>query len=826
MADEPTTDPPAPSLSDLASAIVAEQLKPENLEKLRKHEQNVALEKAKDHDQYAWETVKWFLQEATRVIIGATDFSEELLNPLAKGAIDSLLHGGEGGKRVDANSGDLLLQRLAGSSTTIEPGTRGAARYLSIFLNEQVEAWLRGVAVEVITEFMPKVAGIGGGVETVQHLQEIIEGALGGSRMIRRVLQPFISATAITPAQWHVNKTYRPELLSPADAIRQFLRGRWTDAKMREEIARQGFSDDRIDALINAQRKIFSPSDVRTFVERQHWTHDQGLQHLRDQGYDQDTATDVLRLEGLRIFESHEASEASAIITAYAARDIERGDFVGLLDTYIEVPTQRALYEELGELRRQLNIRHLSSAQTATAVRAGILAYPDYRRALAREGYTDEAVTVLELLLRHEIDEKTSIEKHRQQLEAERAREKALRDEAAAARKTEIERDRALKRRGPLSDLERAAVRGLIPFARVEEVLREDYDVDTVEILVSLMEEDRQKYLAQLAAADEARKRAARRNIDVGDLEAAVLANLIPIEEYQQRLQQLRFDPADAQLLAAVLQARKADQDAAKRKRDEAELAAKRRRIDLGRFERLVRLGARSMADYDALLADLQFDEPSRAAMRDLLNLEIAKDRQADEARAAAEARLRAKGLSLEQFRRAVVLGLKTVDQFNTFLVQQGFTADAVATLVADARLAVTDAAAARARRAATPARSEEPALPLSTIARAARLGLIPVDLYQARLREAGYSDDDIAIDMELLAVEIADVQARRARRDELAAETGERGLSLAQMEQAVKKGQAAVDDYRARAVSLNYGADDVELLVALLEDELGAAGG
>src|ERR1041384_1712718 len=206
MAQEPTTETPAPSLTELASNIVAEQLSPVNLDKLRKHAQNTALEQRKDDDEYRWQTSKWMFEEVTKRIIEATDFSEDLLNPLAKGAIESLVSAGKSTRRVGSNSGDLLLQKIAGSATSVEPGTEGAARYLTIFLNESVEAWLRGVAVEVVTEFMPKIAGIGGGVETVQRLQEIIESALGGSRMIRRVLQPFISATAITPAQWHVNK--------------------------------------------------------------------------------------------------------------------------------------------------------------------------------------------------------------------------------------------------------------------------------------------------------------------------------------------------------------------------------------------------------------------------------------------------------------------------------------------------------------------------------------------------------------------------------------------------------------------------------------------
>jgi hypothetical protein len=53
---------------------------------------------------------------------------------------------------------------------------------------------------------------------------------------------------------------------------------------------------------------------------------------------------------------------------------------------------------------------------------------------------------------------------------------------------------------------------------------------------------------------------------------------------------------------------------------------------------------------------------------------------------------------------------------------------------------------------------------PLSDVRRAARLGLIPVDRLLRSPAAAGYTDDDIAIESDLLAAEIADVAARQGR--------------------------------------------------------------
>jgi hypothetical protein len=123
--------------------------------------------------------------------------------------------------------------------------------------------------------------------------------------------------------------------------------------------------------------------------------------------------------------------------------------------------------------------------------------------------------------------------------------------------------------------------------------------------------------------------------------------------------------------------ARQADLDRARAKRREADEAAAHRSIDLGRFEQLVRHGVRTLAQYDALLASLGFDEAARAGMRELLSLKVADDATARRLRAEAATKPAAPGLTLEQVRRAVLLGVQTVDQFESYLLARRYTVDA-----------------------------------------------------------------------------------------------------------------------------------------------------
>jgi hypothetical protein len=630
-----------------------------------------------------------------------------------------------------------------------------------------------------------------------------------------------VDVAAATPMRWKVNKQYRPTLLSPAQAIRQAYRGNWDWADVQEICEREGYSDAAISALINEQRKFQSVADVRQLVTRGEWTSDRGLQHLRDQGYDEDSATLALRIEGLRRIEQHEASIASAALSAFVARDIDDATFDGVLKTSIGPPAERALLSELGRIRRELNVKQLSSGDVRAAVKVGILAVADYRGWLERQGYADDDVLTLELLLRAEMDEDFKADQARAEALEQRAAAQAAKDDAARKRRADVDAERALHARGSIGDLSRAVVRGLIPIARLEEVLTAQYDADTVGILVGLAEADRQVYLANQAKADAARQTAARRRIDVGALEQAVYEGVVPIDRFRAQLDALNFDPADADILTATLAAKLADRQAAEAARREADVRAAAKQIDLGRFEQLVRRGVRTLAEYAALLQALGFDDAARAAMGELLELKIADDRAAEQARRDAAARDAAKGLTLEQLRRGVVLGLASSADYERFLVTNGFTADAIAVLMGELRDDVTQAEAARRRRDEAEADRGNRALPLSILARAARLGVVPIDVYRQRLTDDGYSPDDVAIEMDLLTAEIADAQAVRAQQAAADAAPASPGLSLAQLERGVKAGTTSLEAYSARAIALGLDLDAVRTLTRIVGDEL-----
>lgn len=715
--------------------------------------------------------------------------------------------------------GRALMNQIRGGSGPIAPSDEAAAKYVNAMATVALEDWFKGWFFEVLSSLVPQLDV--GKIEAYGALGDKVSNVLGLGRISNRVLRPIVDASIVTPLEWKTNKTYQPRLLSPSEAARQVARGRWTTEQGVEELARQGYSAERIEAIFNGQRRFFSAADVRTFVNREHWTRDQGIQQLRDNGYDETAALDALRLEGLRRIDQLEDQLASAIVAAYADRRIDRAQFGGLLNDAVGVASERSFLTELGEMRRTLNVKRLSLAQVEAMVKSGVASVLDYREAARRDGYPEQDVLMLELQLRYELDKQSDVEELRRRATEDRALEAERKAAAAAARRAEIEAERARDARGPIAKLEQAVIRGLIPLSRVEEVLRAEYDADTVAILLDLVEDKRADYVAQQERAARAETGARERGLNLSELRAALFAGVITIGEFRARLGQLGLSPDDAEVLTATAAGDLTARNEVSARRLAAGAAAQRRRIDLTRFETLVRRGARTMVQYDALLADLGFDDVDRAALVDLLQLTIADDAAARAERERAAAQLEERGLSLEQFERAVVLGVKSLDEYSRFLLEQDFTADAQIALVALLRDRVDEANAARARRHATTDDDGGLALSLATVRRAARLGVITPDAYADRLARQGYAPDDIAIDLELLLLEIADVQAARAKRDAAERAAAERQLSLVDVERAVKRGLQPIEAYRARAAELGFAGDDLDLLVALLVDEV-----
>jgi len=752
------------------------------------------------------------------------------------------------GKATDVSAtgqavGETFMAALRPAAGDLQPGDAGATRLISEIASFTLKSWFEGVLLEY-TE------SIGGLVHPIEHAGELgreLIDAMGFGRLARVALRPLAQIGIATPLEWDLHKTYRPTLLSEASVIRQGFRGKWDWADVEEVLQRKGYSDAAINALINEQQKFLDTADLATMVWLELLPLADAQQTLVDQGWDNQTASKHFNVQKIKAEDAIHRQLATDAIAAYVDRRIDDQKLSDTLAVTITGQHERDLLTTVARGKRALNAKFLSAPQVADMVKVGILGFTDYRDALAREGYDEAAGAALELLLRHTIDTKTSLDHLKAQQAAERAQAKA---DAAAARKAKEDAaaaKAALARQGSIAEIKAAVVRGLIPIARYEQILTPRYDADTVQAMLTLAEQDRATYVASQQKAADAAKRVDTSRLNLSQLRAAVLTHVLTLDQFQAMLTASALDAADVQILADTLKQQLADRTAADAKRTAAAQRSATTAVPLATMEALVRAGHRSLAEFDAYLVALGEDDAARAAIEDLLQVKIASDQAAAATRANANAVLGSRGLSLDQFRRAVVLGVKSPQDYSAFLVQQKFSADAVSVLVADATDAATQAAAVRARRSTAKVVPGSLRLSLTTIARAARLGLVTIDAYAQRLTADGYTDEDVALDVDLLTVEIAQTAAAReaggkdlqqwqsdvlqtltdaqTRALQIDAQLKAKQLSLATLEAAVKAGERTIDDYVSTLESQGFDAADAELQAALLEQKIAAKG-
>jgi hypothetical protein len=95
------------------------------------------------------------------------------------------------------------------------------------------------------------------------------------------------------------------------------------------------------------------------------------------------------------------------------------------------------------------------------------------------------------------------------------------------------------------------------------------------------------------------------------------------------------------------------------------------------------------------------------------------------------------------------------------------------------------------------------------------------VNDYRARALDLGYTAADAETLVGTLEAEIATLDDASRRRVTIDGELAARTLSLGQLEDAVKAGAITLDAYEQQLEAWGYGADDAQLLAALLADAL-----
>jgi len=713
--------------------------------------------------------------------------------------------------------GDSTIRALfpkfdATATTDLEPSTDAAKEWLGFIMQFSMEGWLADVVGEVTS------AGI---FEKFGELDDVVSGNMGLGRLSRRALSPAVDTFIVTPLEQKLNKQVRPKLLSPAQAVSQFWQKRLTKEQLEEELARQGFSTSRIDALINEAERSYSIGDAIMLYLKGYWTHDDTVRWLELRSCSNATAVGLIEIERVKAVESEKEKFAAATVQAYVNRDIDQETFRSMLDTANIHPDVKQFMILTAGLRREFNVKKLSMSEAEQAVKRGFWTIRQFTDYLKDQGMSDDDVLTKQLLLQDEIRLDVDAQKKRDAAEKERAAEKAARKAEALRRQQELEAQRAHKEL-TLAQVETAFVRGRITSDQYADFLRgEKFVPADVQLLLDLATGNRADFIEaerRRAATDQ---KLSATSLTSQQLQQAVELGDLTLTDWRRILVQQGIPEEDIGILEHELMVTLQERQDAQKRRAQVQAGLAKKELNLDQFERAVRRGLKSMAEYKAFLLSAGYGPEDQGVLAGLLQASIDDEVAAQRKRAEVEAALKNKRISLSDMERAVRRKLRPIGDYRQLLQASGLVARDVDTLVDLLADTIAEDDAERQRKAEIEARLGTKRLALSDAARAVRLGLAPLSLYQGALDREGLPPEDQAVMMSLLASDVNDAAAAKAARVAAEEQTKNKPAPLAEVAKAVRQGFRSIGEYKSALQRAGFAPDAVDLQATLLQDEV-----
>lgn len=303
----------------------------------------------------------------------------------------------------------------AGERITPMSGVRAAARFSGLAINF-------GTATGIIATL--------GGLAPFVHLDEIREIGeevaknLGLGRLQRLALAPIVQILLAEPYKWFINEIARPTQFKLGDVINPFSGALMPADLIWTSLAREGYSDNKITALLELHRKKLTESDLSTLFAAGHIDTATLQQRLQRLGYSDTDSQDKAEADRLDKVRTYYEELRSAAVQAYADGHIPRDELQGIVNGLPLTDEDKAYIMLAADYKRKVPTKHLTTAQLEKAFEVGIIDLADYTNALTTLGYSDADQSTLLLLTLLALDK---------QKEAAAAKAAAAAAKAAAA---------------------------------------------------------------------------------------------------------------------------------------------------------------------------------------------------------------------------------------------------------------------------------------------------------------------------------------------------------------------------------------------------------
>jgi len=815
------------------------------------------------------QVVAWFLRlmfkvwansEGTTSQIAATAVSGIFRTPISAAQLGQV-----GSSNAGAGIGNGLFDTITNSlgagftganAKPLSPSEAGAEQFINRSIDMAVEGWLQDWVSETFSL---------GYVKDLGKLKESIERSLGLGRLARRVLGPPVKVLVEDPLTWLLNSTYLPTQLSQGVAVKEYVRGQIDLEQLTKILSYVGVGPDQIPALVNDARPHLGAAQLVELVNGGAIDQSAAIQELQNAGYDNTTANLVWQAEQFSRQRALALQYVAAAEAAMVARKLDTAAFDAVVDGLTVqsgsmglgtgdvvftastftcfTATEAALIKATAVFKRNAAKQLVPLGQALQLFEAGLIGLDDYHRLLVLHGYPDGEATAdqwnanVDAAIGNDLGTpwidlwelwafgKAQAANTAAQAKANAAKAKAI----AAATKLAAAQAKAAAAAADseakgvsIAKYETLVLDGLKTIQEYQTFLTgKGLSADNVAAFTTVLQQKLNAAGAAGAATGQVIAGSKAKALNVSQLAAAAKQGFVSIDQYVADLEALGYSASDAQLLGEVLKneisaaAVKAQTSAA------AAAALGDRHVSLAQEENAVLLGIQTPEQYEAMLQAAGFAPEDQAILVGALKARLATTQAAAAKKAAAAGVPGTKPLNLAELERAVRAGIKTPADYQTALVDAGYTPDAVQSLMSLLQLVINNDAHVAAATGKSSGLLTSGGLSLADIRTAVKLGVVPIATYDSALQAAGLGNADAAVLHASLAAQLSAAASTTAAVKRVNGLLAGHGETLGDLENQVLSGSMSIPSFQASLAGAGVTASDVAGLTALVQDKL-----
>jgi hypothetical protein len=275
---------------------------------------------------------------------------------------------------------DTLMQEFQGlNAITPQNGQHAARRFTGLMINF-------GTATGVLATLSGLVPFIH--LDDIREIGEQVAQNLGLGRLGRQVLRPIVQILIEEPYKWFINQQYRPTIFSAADCVNPYTNQTLSADQMHADLALQGYSNDRIKALIELHQKKLSENDYFYLWQMGLKQGTDFVAYLQKLGYSADDARSRMDAEQLRASEGLEHEIVAAAMEAYVAGHITQDEWNQVLQAAHVVPNNPELWTILAQYKAKVPHKALTLAEVTDMLAQDVISLDEFEDYLTKFGYS------------------------------------------------------------------------------------------------------------------------------------------------------------------------------------------------------------------------------------------------------------------------------------------------------------------------------------------------------------------------------------------------------------------------------------------------------